>query len=115
MAVSAAPLADLRRDFPILSTCINGNPLVYLDSAATSQKPQVVLDAIQRYYTEMNANVHRGLHTLADRATTAFEEARARVAAFINAPDPACCIWTRNTTEAINLVASTLRGRACTA
>jgi cysteine desulfurase / selenocysteine lyase len=107
MAVSAAPLADLRRDFPILSTCINGNPLVYLDSAATSQKPQVVLDAIQRYYTEMNANVHRGLHTLADRATTAFEEARARVAAFINAPDPACCIWTRNTTEAINLVAAT--------
>ena len=67
----------------------------------------MVLDAIQRYYTEMNANVHRGLHTLADRATTAFEEARARVAAFINAPDPACCIWTRNTTEAINLVAST--------
>jgi cysteine desulfurase/selenocysteine lyase len=111
MTISAAPLVDLRRDFPILATSIHGKPLVYLDSAATSQKPQSVLDALQRYYEETNANVHRGLHTLADRATTAFEEARARVAAFINAPDPACCIWTRNTTEAINLVAATW-GRA---
>ncbi len=110
-AIDIQGVTALRRDFPILSTLINGKPLVYLDSAATSQKPQVVLDALERYYTEMNANVHRGLHTLADRATTAFEDARARVAAFINAPDPACCIWTRNTTEAINLVASTW-GRA---
>jgi cysteine desulfurase / selenocysteine lyase len=111
MIAETQTLAICRSDFPILSTPINGKPLVYLDSAATSQKPQVVLDAIQRYYTETNANVHRGLHTLADRATIAFEQSRARVAAFINAPDPACCIWTRNTTEGINLVAATW-GRA---
>lgn len=111
MTVVAAPLVDVRRDFPIFATRVHGKPLIYLDSAATSQKPQVVLDAIQKYYTEANANVHRGLHTLADRATVAFEDARTRVAAFINAPDPACCIWTRNTTEAINLEAATW-GRA---
>jgi cysteine desulfurase/selenocysteine lyase len=111
MALDTGNLAALRRDFPILATTINGRPLIYLDSAATSQKPQCVLDALQRYYAETNANVHRGLHTLADRATTAFEQARVRVAAFIHAPDPACCVWTRNTTEAINLVAATW-GRA---
>jgi len=107
MTASVQSLAALRRDFPILATRVHDKLLVYLDSAATSQKPRVVLDAIDRYYTETNANVHRGLHTLADRATAAFEEARTRVATFINAPDPACCIWTRNTTEAINLVAAT--------
>jgi cysteine desulfurase/selenocysteine lyase len=95
---------EVRRDFPLLQRSVDGKPLVYLDSAATSQKPRVVLEALQRYYEEYNANVHRGLYRIAERATLAYEEARAKVAAFIGAP-PEELIFTRGTTEAINLVA----------
>jgi len=96
--------SEVRRDFPLLQRSVDGKPLVYLDSAATSQKPWVVLEALQRYYEEYNANVHRGLYRIAERATLAYEEARAKVAAFIGAP-PEELIFTRGTTEAINLVA----------
>ena len=78
-------LATVRADFPILSQTVHGKPLVYLDNAATTQKPRQVLDAITRYYSEDNANVHRGVHTLSGRATDAFEAARAKVAKFIGA------------------------------
>ncbi len=97
--------AAIRRDFPILRQQVNGQPLVYLDNAATTQKPEVVIEAISNYYRHDNANVHRGAHTLSDRATVAFENARATVARFINSPTPAQLIWVRGTTEAINLVA----------
>ncbi len=96
--------SEVRRDFPLLQRSVDGKPLVYLDSAATSQKPRVVLEALQRYYEEYNANVHRGLYRIAERATLAYEEARAKVAAFIGAP-PEELVFTRGTTEAINLVA----------
>ncbi|NNM98334.1 MAG: cysteine desulfurase [Candidatus Eremiobacteraeota bacterium] len=97
---------EVRADFPILrERTSRGKPLTYLDSAATSQKPQVVIDALDRYYREYNANIHRGVYEIAARATDAFEEARAKVARFLNAAEPAEIIWTRNTTEAINLVA----------
>lgn len=96
----------IRQDFPILKqTLKNGQPLVYLDNAATSQKPQVVIDAIVHYYTYANANVHRGVHTLSERATEAYESARLKVQKFIHAPSSKECIFTRGTTEAINLVA----------
>ncbi|HET7029977.1 MAG TPA: aminotransferase class V-fold PLP-dependent enzyme, partial [Candidatus Limnocylindrales bacterium] len=97
--------AVVRRDFPILDQEINGHRLVYLDSAATSQKPTVVLDTIDRYYREYNANVHRGIYTIGEKATAEYERARARVARFINAPDAHEIVFTRNATEAINLVA----------
>jgi len=96
----------IRRDFPILQQLVHDQPLVYLDSAATTQKPQVVIDAVADYYRRDNANVHRAAHLLADRATTAFEQARHTVAAFINSPKAEQVIWTRGTTESINLVAS---------
>lgn len=96
----------IRRDFPILEQQVHDQPLVYLDSAATTQKPQVVIDALDHYYRMDNSNVHRAAHALADRATTAFENARRRVAAFINSPKSDQVIWTRGTTESINLVAS---------
>lgn len=96
----------VRKDFPILHQQVNGQPLVYLDNAATTQKPESVIEAIGDYYRFDNSNVHRGAHTLADRATTAFEGARKKVAAFINAQDAAQIIWTRGTTEGINLVAA---------
>ena len=95
----------VRADFPILSREVNGVPLVYLDNAATSQKPAPVIAALVDYYERHNANVHRGAHALAVEATTAYEEARAKVAAFINAPSPENVIFVRNTTEATNLVA----------
>lgn len=95
----------LRLDFPILAQTVNGQPLVYLDNAATTHKPQLVLDALNHYYHSQNANVHRAAHALSGQATQAFEAARAKVAAFINAPDTKQVIWTRGTTEAINLVA----------
>jgi len=95
----------IRADFPILQQEINGHPFVYLDSASTSQKPSVVIDAMADYYREYNANVHRGIYTIGEKATAAYEEARARVARFINAPDSHEVIFTRNATEAINLVA----------
>ncbi|EPC3543391.1 aminotransferase class V-fold PLP-dependent enzyme [Aeromonas hydrophila] len=97
--------ARLRSQFPALAQEVNGHPLVYLDNAATTQKPQVVLDAIAHYYSADNANVHRAAHALSDRATRAFEAARETVARFINAPHSREVIWTRGTTEAINLVA----------
>ena len=96
---------SLRLDFPILAQTVNGQPLVYLDNAATTQKPQAVLDALSHYYQSQNANVHRAAHALSGQATQAFEGARAKVAAFINAPDAKQVIWTRGATEAINLVA----------
>lgn len=94
-----------RGDFPILDRKVHGKPLVYLDNSATSQKPRVVLDALDDYYTRMNANVHRGLHTLSEEATNAYEDARERVARFVNAP-ARNLVFVRNTTEGINLVAS---------
>ncbi len=98
-------VARIRADFPILARTVHGKPLVYLDNAATTQKPQVVLDAIVAYYTGINANVHRGVHELSARATDAFEAARARVRAFFNAASPREVVFTRNATEGINLVA----------
>ncbi|MFM5042836.1 aminotransferase class V-fold PLP-dependent enzyme [Aeromonas caviae] len=95
----------LRGQFPALAQEVNGHPLVYLDNAATTQKPQAVLDAINHYYQADNANVHRAAHALSGRATRAFEDARETVARFINAPRSHEVIWTRGTTEAINLVA----------
>jgi cysteine desulfurase/selenocysteine lyase len=104
---STAPLdiERLRDDFPILRQEVGGHPLVYLDNAATSQKPAAVIDAIDRYYRETNANIHRGVHTLAERATAQYEAARARVAGFINAAESREIVFTRGTTESINLVA----------
>jgi cysteine desulfurase / selenocysteine lyase len=99
-------LADkVRVDFPILNQKVNDRPLVYLDSAATSQKPQVVIDALSDYYQRYNSNVHRGVHTLSGLATDAYEAARQKVAKFVNAADEREIIYTRNATEAINLVA----------
>ena len=95
----------LRADFPILHQDVNGHRLVYLDSAASSQKPTAVLEALDAYYREDNANVHRGIYALSERATAAYEGARVKVARLINAPDPHTVIWTRNATESINLVA----------
>ena len=99
-------VAALRREFPTLDQEVNGKPLVYLDNAATSQKPRAVLEAVDAYYEHDNANVHRGIHELSRRATLGYEEARAKVARYVNAADPAEVVWTRGTTEAINLVAS---------
>jgi cysteine desulfurase/selenocysteine lyase len=95
----------VRRDFPILQTTVHGKPLIYLDSAATSQKPQRVIDAVTSFYSEYNANVHRGIYEIGERATAAYEDARLSVAKFINAPDAHEIVFTRNATEAINLVA----------
>ncbi len=100
-----------RAEFPILQQLVHGKPLTYLDSAATTQKPQVVIDALRDYYTESNANIHRGVHTLAERATLAYEESRRKVQRFINARAAEEIIFVRGTTEAINLVAQTF-GRA---
>ena len=96
----------IRKDFPALDQTIHGKPLAYLDNAATSQKPRAVLDVLSEYYERDNANVHRGIHELSRRATVAFEAAREKVASWINAPSTAECVWTRGTTEAINLVAT---------
>src|SRR6186997_781026 len=104
-------VAKVRRDFPILGQRIHGKPLVYLDNAATTQKPQAVIDAMVRSYAEDNANIHRGVHLLSERATRAYEEAREKVQKFLNAPDQREIIFVRGTTEAINLVAQTF-GRA---
>lgn len=96
----------IRSEFPILQQQVNGQALVYLDNAATTQKPQAVIDAVSSYYACDNANVHRAAHVLSDRATQAFENARTVVAKFINSPQTSQVIWTRGTTEAINLVAN---------
>lgn len=99
-------LADtIRADFPILQQEVNGNPLVYLDNAATSQKPLLVLNTLRDYYEQYNSNVHRGVHTLSAKATDAYEGARDKVAAFVNAASRQEIVYTRNATEAINLVA----------
>ncbi|RAP75477.1 cysteine desulfurase [Paenibacillus montanisoli] len=103
----------IREQFPILHQQINGHPLVYLDSAATSQKPRSVIDAVSRYYEMDNANVHRGVHTLGSRATDAYEGAREKVAAFLNAASPQEIIFTRGTTTALNLVASSYARSVC--
>jgi cysteine desulfurase/selenocysteine lyase len=100
-------LARIRADFPILGRRVYGKPLVYLDNAATSQKPRQVIDALVRYYEHSNANIHRAVHCLGEEATTAYEGAREKVAKFINAPSTESVIFTRNTTEAINLVSYT--------
>ncbi len=102
---------SVRAEFPILDQEVNGHPLVYLDNAATTQKPQAVIDAITEYYSQYNSNVHRGAHSLSDKATQKFEDARQTVSRFINSPSSASIIWTRGTTEGVNLVASTW-GRA---
>lgn len=102
---NAYDVERVRRDFPILSRTINGKPLIYLDSAASSQRPLPVLSAIERYETHSHANVHRGVHTLSQEATDAFEGARDRVRAFVNAASTREIIFTRGTTESINLVA----------
>jgi cysteine desulfurase/selenocysteine lyase len=99
-------VAKLREDFPILHQQVHGRPLIYLDNGATTQKPRAVLQAMQAYYERDNANVHRGIHELSNRSTAAYESARARAAKFINARSAEEIIFTRGTTESINLVAS---------
>ncbi len=101
----------IRADFPILASSVHGKPLVYLDNAATTQKPRAVLDALTDYYTSSNANVHRGVHYLSGRATDQYEQARASIARFLGAAEPREIVFTRNATESINLVAQTW-GRA---
>ncbi|GIX00910.1 MAG: hypothetical protein KatS3mg111_4242 [Pirellulaceae bacterium] len=96
---------EVRRDFPLLNTQMRGKPLVYLDNGATTQKPRPVIEVVHDYYQRLNANVHRGMYELSQQATDAYEGARKRIAAFIGAPNPAECIFTKGTTEAINLVA----------
>ena len=108
MTATAAPELDvgqLRKDFPILSERVRGKPLVYLDNAATSQKPRSVIDAVSRFYGTENANIHRGVHFLSERATLAYEAVRARVARFLNASSSDEIVFTSGTTEAVNLVA----------
>ena len=101
----------IRKQFPILLRQVHGHPLIYLDNAATTQKPQSVIDALSNYYSTMNANIHRGLHTLAEEATVAYEDVRKQVAAFINASSHREVVFTRNTTESLNLLAYTLGAR----
>ena len=96
---------EVRRDFPILRENVHGKPLVYLDNAATSQKPQLVIETLQKYYSLENANIHRGIHFLSERATQAYEDARAKVRGFLNAAESREIIFVRGTTEGINLVA----------
>ena len=96
----------IRKDFPILQTTVYGHPLVYMDNAATTQKPWAVLKAMEEYYTEINANVHRGVHYLSQQATDAYEGGRQKVAEYIGARHAHEIIFTRGTTEGINLVAS---------
>jgi len=108
VATTQPPTADHpwnQTDFPILDQQVHGKPLIYFDNAATSQKPRAVIDALSHYYQHDNANVHRGIHELSNRATHAFESARERAATFINASKPEEIIFTRGTTEGINLVA----------
>ena len=114
--LSAAPAAAidwaaLRADFPILDQEVHGRPLIYLDSSASSQRPRAVIDAISHYYEHDHSNVHRGIHELSNRATAAYEAARARTAEFLNARSPDEIVFTRGTTESINLVASAWGGR----
>lgn len=100
-------IKKIREQFPILHQQVNGRQLIYFDNAATSQKPKMVIDALSKYYEEINSNIHRGVHTLAERATNAFEETRKKASEFINSKEVAEVIFTKGTTESINLVAST--------
>src|SRR6266567_4837590 len=102
---AARTAIDIRNDFPILSRQVHGKPLVYLDSTASSQKPRAVIDAMNVYYENYNANVHRGVYEISEEATAAMEKARVKMARFINARQGKQVIFTRNTTESINLVA----------
>jgi cysteine desulfurase / selenocysteine lyase len=111
LSAHAPDWAALRADFPILHQTVHGRPLVYLDNAATTQKPRAVIEALTRFYERDNANVHRAIHELSQRATTAYEAARARAARFINAAAPEEIVFTRGTTEGINLVAYALTAR----
>jgi cysteine desulfurase/selenocysteine lyase len=101
----ALDVARIRRDFPILDRKVYGQPLVYFDNAATSQKPRQVIEALTHYYETTNANIHRAVHLLGEEATAAYEGVREKVSTFINAPSPECIVFTRNTSESINLVA----------
>lgn len=112
-ALGEAEVAAIRADFPILGETVHGRPLVYLDSAATAQKPLAVLDAERDYLLRRNAAVHRGAHTLAAEATFEFEEARATVAGFVGVDDDEL-VWTSNATEGINLIAYGLSNAATT-
>ncbi len=102
-------LENIRAQFPVLEREVNGNPLIYFDNAATSQKPKIVLDAIENYYKKFNSNVHRGIHTISQEATVMMEDAREKVRSFINAQHPHEVLFTKGTTEGINLIASVLR------
>src|SRR5438093_1951674 len=110
--IATAPIdwKTIREDFPILREQAHGHPLIYFDSAATSQKPRAVIEALRNFYEHENANVHRGLHTLSSRATEAYESARQRVADYIGAMSPDEIVFTRGTTESINLVAEAWGG-----
>lgn len=99
---------SIRNDFPILNTKVNGNPLVYFDNTATTQKPKVVVDKLVEYYTQTNANIHRGIHHLSEKATEEYDESKTKVKNFINAKSEKEIIYTKNTTEAINLIACSL-------
>ncbi len=99
---------EVRNDFPILKRLVNGKPLVYLDNAATAQKPQSVIDVMAHYYTYENANIHRGLHFLSELATESYESARLKVKEFLNVMSVSEIIFVRGATEGINLVASSL-------
>ncbi len=105
--MSGLDVEAVRREFPVLAQRVHGKPLVYLDSAATAQKPRAVIDAVSRFYAEDNANVHRGVHALAERATAQLEAARAKVQRFIGAARPEEIVFVRGVTEAVNLVAQT--------
>jgi len=109
-AAPALPVEKLRADFPILDARVHGRPLVYLDNAATTQKPRIVIDTVRRYYEEINANIHRGIHALSELATQEYEQAREKVRRFLNARSTREIIFTRGTTESINLVASSFGG-----
>ena len=111
MTTAALDIAAIRADFPILSREVRGRPLVYLDNAATTQKPRQVIEALTHYYSNTNANIHRGLHTLAEEATAAYEATRSKTADFIGAAHPQEIVFTRNTTESLNLLAYTLGAR----
>src|SRR5438132_4411729 len=111
MAGGGVDWKAIREDFPILRERAHGHPLIYFDSAATSQKPQAVLDALRDYYEHSNANVHRGLHELSSRATEAYENARRRVAEYLGAASADEIVFTRGTTEGINLVAQAWGGK----
>ena len=109
--MTSLDVTAIKADFPILGRDVNGRRLVYLDSASSSQKPRAVLDAMTRYYETTHANVHRGVYAIAEEATRLFEEGRARMARFLNARQPREIVFTKNVTEAINLVAGSW-GRA---